>query len=138
MLPPRFAVTAALVLASAPWSSSLPAAPLQADLPPDLELDVAAAPPLVRYPLMGCFDDRGRLFIGDSAGLNLRPKELEAQLPNRVLLLEDRDGDGVFEAQSVFADKMTFPQGAAWLEGSLYVASPPGIWKLTDTNGDGI
>ena len=37
-----------------------------------------------------------------------------------------------------FADKMTFPQVAAWLNGSLYVMSPPGLWKLTDTTGSGV
>lgn len=110
----------------------------KAEFPAGLELIVAAAPPLVTHPLMVCFDDRGRLFVGDSAGLNLRKKELEEQLPNRVLMLEDTNGDGVFDKSTVFADKMTFPQGAAWLDGSLYVASPPGIWKLTDTNGDGV
>ena len=25
-----------------------------------------------------------------------------------------------------------------WLDGSLYVAAPPHIWKLTDTDGDGV
>src|SRR5690606_11507411 len=34
--------------------------------------------------------------------------------------------------------QMTFPQGALWHGGSLYVASPPHIWKLTDTNDDGV
>lgn len=103
-----------------------------AHLPDGLELIVAAAPPQVSYPIMGCLDDRGRLFIGDAAGLNLNQKGLEEKLPNRVLLLEDVDRDGVFEKSTVFADKMTFPQGACWLDGSLYVASPPGIWKAND------
>jgi putative membrane-bound dehydrogenase-like protein len=127
----------ALLFASA-LSAATPAAPLPVDLPSGLELVVAAAPPVVSYPIMGCLDDRGRLFIGDAAGLNLDKKGLEAKLPNRVLMLEDRDRDGVFERSTVFADKMTFPQGACWLNGSLYVASPPGIWKLTDTNDDGV
>jgi len=108
------------------------------ELPEGLELVVAAAPPLVRHPLMGCVDDRGRLFIGDAAGLNLDKASLEQQLPNRVLMLEDVDGDGIYDRSTVFADRMTYPSGACWLDGSLYVASPPGIWKLTDTNGDGI
>src|SRR4029450_4479047 len=28
--------------------------------------------------------------------------------------------------------------GAMWHDGSLYVAAPPSIWKLTDTDGDGV
>jgi putative membrane-bound dehydrogenase-like protein len=107
-------------------------------LPDGFVLDIAAAPPVVRHPIMGCVDDRGRLYVGDAAGLNLNKKDLEAQLPNRVLQLTDTKGDGHYDKVTVFADKMTFPQGACWLNGSLYVASPPGIWKLTDTKGDGV
>ena len=38
----------------------------------------------------------------------------------------------------VFADRMMFPEGAMFLDGSLYVSAPPSIWKLTDTDGDGV
>ena len=41
-------------------------------------------------------------------------------------------------SSTVFADKMMFPEGALWHDGSLYVAAPPSIWKLTDTDGDGV
>ncbi|MDO8543829.1 MAG: c-type cytochrome [Opitutaceae bacterium] len=108
------------------------------ELPAGLDAVVAAAPPLLNYPIMGCLDDRGRLFIGDAAGLNLDKKSIDEQLPNRVIVLEDTNGDGTFDRSNVFADKMTFPSGGVWLDGSLYVASPPGIWKLTDTNGDAV
>ena len=52
--------------------------------------------------------------------------------------LEDTDGDGRFDKRTVFADKMMFPEGTMWHDGSLYVAAPPSIWKLTDTDGDGV
>ena len=52
--------------------------------------------------------------------------------------LEDTNGDGRFDRSVVFADKMMLPEGTMWLDGSLYVAAPPSIWKLTDTNGDGV
>jgi len=109
-----------------------------ATLPEGYTLDVAAGAPMVRHPLMGCIDDQGRLYVGDAAGLNLKKSELEEQLPNRILQLTDTKGDGHYDKVTVFADKMTFPQGGCWLNGSLYVASPPGIWKLTDTDGDGV
>src|SRR6266536_2883404 len=108
------------------------------DLPEGLVAEVAAAPPLVKHPIMATLGARGQLFVGDAAGTNLDKAGLERELPNRVLLLTDINGDGMYDKASVFADKLTFPQGGVWLDGSLYVASPPGIWKLTDTDGDGV
>ena len=106
------------------------AAPLPIDLPDGLVAEVAAAPPLVAHPIMATLGEPGKLFVGDAPGLNLNKAELEKQLPNRVVLLHDTNGDGIYDRATVFADKMTFPQGGVWLDGSLYVASPPGIWKL--------
>ncbi len=108
------------------------------EVPPGFTVEVAAAPPLVKHPIMAGFDDKGRLYVAENAGLNLPRVDLEKQLPNGILRLEDTDGDGKFDKQTVFADKMTFPQGALWHEGSLYVASSGGIWKLTDHNDDGV
>ena len=110
----------------------------KAKLPPGFEMVVAATSPMVANPTMGCVDDRGRLFVGDSAGVNWSPKKFETILPNRILLLEDRDGDGVFEHSTVFADKLAYPKGAYFLNGSLYVTDTPGVWKFTDTDGDGV
>lgn len=111
---------------------------LEVELPPGMELKVAAAAPLVTHPMMACLDEKGRLFVGDAVGANWNKKQLEANPPNRILMLEDTDGDGVYDKSTVFADKMTFPQGGCWFNGSLYVCSPPSLWKLTDTNGDGV
>ncbi len=110
----------------------------QATLPEGYSFTLAAAAPLVTHPIMGCLDDRGRLFVGDAVGVNWNKQQLDSNPPNRVLLLEDTNKDGSFDKSTIFADKMTFPQGACWLKGALYVASPPSIWKLTDSNEDGV
>lgn len=107
-------------------------------LPDGYVVDVVAAAPLVRHPLMADFDDQGRLYVAASCGENLPREELEKRLPNFVQRLEDVDGDGRFDSATTFADKMTFPQGCLWHEGSLYVASSGAIWKLTDTDDDGV
>ena len=119
-------------------AAALKKQPIHASLPDDLSLQLVAAPPLVTHPIMGCMDDRGRLFIGDAVGVNWNKKQLEANPPNRILMLEDTDGDGMYLKSTIFADHLTFPQGGCWLNGSLYVCSPPGIWKLTDTTGKGV
>lgn len=107
-------------------------------IPDGFQITKVAGSPLVVHPTMACFDDRGRLFVCENAGVNLTAQELEKQLPNSIRMLIDDDGDGIFDRHTIYADKMTFPMGAAWLDGSLYVASPPKIWKLTDTTGDGV
>lgn len=40
--------------------------------------------------------------------------------------------DGVFDKTTLFADKMVFPQGVCWHDGSVYVSSPPKFWRLQD------
>ena len=36
-------------------------------------------------------------------------------------VFEDTDGDGKFDKSTIFADKMTMPEGALWLDGALYI-----------------
>ncbi|HIK91304.1 MAG TPA: DUF4976 domain-containing protein, partial [Planctomycetes bacterium] len=112
--------------------------PHEFTLPEGFSSQLVAGSPLVTHPTMACFDDQGRLFVCDGAGVNMSAQELEENLPNKITMLEDQDGDGVFDKSTVFADKMTFPMGGAWHDGALYVASPPNIWRLEDTDGDGV
>src|SRR5215210_1937065 len=107
-------------------------------VPEGFEVELAAAPPLVERPIHADFDELGRLYVGDSSGSNDKVEKQLADKPHRIVRLEDSDGDGRYDKSVVFADKMMLPHGAMWLDGSLYVAAPPSIWKLTDTDGDGI
>ncbi|MBX6315815.1 MAG: HEAT repeat domain-containing protein, partial [Isosphaeraceae bacterium] len=96
-----------------------------------------AAPPLVVHPMFACFDDRGRLYVAGSSGHNDRPEVLRAKPPDMIRCLEDTDGDGQFDKSTIFADKLTYPQGVLWYQGAVYTASPPSLWRLEDTDGDG-
>ena len=107
-------------------------------LPDGFSIELAAGPPLVERPITADFDEQGRLYVSDSSGTNDPVKKQIEDLPHRILRLEDTDGDGRFDKSIVFADKMMFPEGTMWYDGSLYVAAVPSIWKLTDTDGDGV
>jgi len=107
-------------------------------LPGGFEIELVAGPPLTERPICCDFDEQGRLYVAESSGSNDKVQVQLEQRPHRILRLEDTDGDGRFDRRTEFADKMMFPEGAMWLDGSLYVAAPPSIWKLTDTDGDGV
>ena len=122
-----------------PQAQGQPAASDQILTVPDgFEVERVAGPPLVDRPIVADFDEQGRLYVADSSGSNDKVEKQLAEKPHRIVRLEDKDGDGRFDSSVVFADRMMFPEGAMWLDGSLYVAAPPSIWKLTDTNGDGV
>ncbi len=107
-------------------------------LPDGFEIERVADAALVARPIDAAFDELGRLYVSDSSGSNDKVEKQLAEKPHRIVRLEDTDGDGRFDKSTVFADRMMFPEGVMWLDGSLYVAAPPSIWKLTDTDGDGV
>ena len=133
-----FVVFVALSFFIPGYESATPQNPVPSDpaarlkVPPGFTIEIVAAPPLVHHPMMANFDERGRLFVAESSGLNLRAPELLKELPNKVLLLEDVDKNGRFTKSKIFADKMTFPSGALPYRGALYVTAAPHIWKLTE------
>ena len=106
-------------------------------VPEGFEVEIAAGPPLVERPMIVDMDEQGRLYVAESSGSNDPVQQQLAEKPHSILRLEDADGDGLFDSRVVFADKMMFPEGVLWHDGSLYVAAPPVIWKLTDNDGDG-
>jgi putative membrane-bound dehydrogenase-like protein len=107
-------------------------------VPDGFEIDVVAGPPLVDRPITVAFDESGALYVADSSGSNDKVQKQLVDKPHRILRLVDRDGDGRFDDRTVFVDRIMFPEGTMWLDGSLYVSAPPQIWKFTDGNADGV
>ena len=100
------------------------------------EIVQVAAPSLVKRPMHMCFDNEGVLYVTDSSG-NTDKAPVQLKDPqHRVLRLVDRDGDGIFDESTVFADSLPLPEGILVHDGSVYVGAPPHIWKLHDSTGD--
>ena len=107
-------------------------------VPEGWAVEKAAGPPLVERPIMAGFDDRGRLYVADSSGVNLRFDKLMEAPPHRIVRLDDADGDGRFDRSVVFAERITFPMGSLWHAGALYVCAPPSVWRFRDADDDGV
>ena len=107
-------------------------------LPEGFSIEAACVPGLCSRPITATLDEEGYLYVSDSSGSNEKVEEQLKKRPHRILRLEDGDADGIYEKRTIFADRMMFPEGTLWHDGSLYVSAPPSIWKLTDTDGDGV
>jgi putative membrane-bound dehydrogenase-like protein len=107
-------------------------------LPVGFTIELAAGPPQVDRPITASFDELGQLYVSDSSGSNEKVAVQLEKKPHRIVRLDSAKGDGHFDKSVVFAGQMMFPEGTLWHAGSLYVAAPPSIWKLTDTKGAGV
>src|SRR5437764_11510445 len=77
--------------------------------------------PQVKFPMFAAFDDRGRLFVADSSGLDLYAELVAHTHKCRVSVLHTRDAEGRFQKANVFVDGLVFPMGLACRDGRLVV-----------------
>jgi len=99
------------------------------------EVNLFAADPILAKPLQMNFDPRGRLWVASS---EVYPQIKPGQVANdKVLILEDRDGDGKADHTSVFAQGLLIPTGIEPGDGGAYVANSTELLHFKDTDGDG-
>lgn len=135
---PVFAIAFAATLAVNAFAQESKASLDSIRVPPGFKVTLAAKPEDTPYSMFACFDDRGRLFIAESSGKNIHGKDMPTHPECKILVLEDKDGDGFFETSKVFADTIGIPMGVLWHNGSVYTASPPDLLRFDDTDGDGV
>ena len=99
------------------------------------EVNLFAADPMLAKPIQMNFDAAGRLWLVSSEVYpHIRPGQ---KANDKVLILEDRDGDGTADRTSVFADGLLIPTGIEPGDGGAYVANSTELLHLRDTDGDG-
>jgi putative membrane-bound dehydrogenase-like protein len=104
----------------------------QFQLHPDFQIELAAKEPLVIDPVDMEFDEQGRAFVVEMPGYPFMTEK------SRIILLEDKDDDGVYDHRTVFADELNFADSILPYRDGVLVAAPPQLLFLKDTDGDNI
>ena len=114
------------------------------------KIELVANEPLVQDPIFIDWDAKGRMWVvemGDypfhdearnAAGdlLFETPPGQKLHLCNgRVKILEDTDGDGIYDKATVFLDNLQYPTGLALWKDGVFIASVPDVFFIEEKDG---
>jgi putative membrane-bound dehydrogenase-like protein len=101
-------------------------------------VELAAAEPLLRSPVAIDFDEDGRLYVAEMPEYN-QYAGTKREPPQRgcIRLLEDSQGDWVYDKSTIFAADVPLASAVACWDSGVFVGSAPELLYLKDTDGDG-
>ena len=102
---------------------------------PGFQVNLFAADPILAKPIQMAWDSKGRLWVACS---ETYPQIKPGQTANdKIVVLEDTDGDGKADKTTVFAEGLLIPTGIEPDGNGVYVADSTELVYLQDTDGDG-
>ncbi|MGN6547899.1 MAG: PVC-type heme-binding CxxCH protein [Aureliella sp.] len=108
----------------------------QIELPPGFNVTLFAGEPDVQQPISMDFDDRGRLWVAENYTYSGGP--YETKLRDRIVILEDVDGDGRHDSRKVFWDRGFMLTSLTWGFGGLWILNDGTLSFIPDKNGDDV
>jgi len=117
-------------------------------LKPGFSATLVASEPLVQDPVFVDWDSKGRMWVVEMGDYPFAPGEttkdgkvgqgkVSKLQTGRIKILEDTNGDGIYDKATLFLDGLTHPTSLAFWKGGVIVASIPDIFYAEDTHGDG-
>jgi putative membrane-bound dehydrogenase-like protein len=101
-------------------------------LPDGFRATVFAAEPEVVQPISFTIDARGRLWVSEA----LNYGEWKETGKDRIIILEDTDGDGKSDKRTVFYEGFNYITGIEVGFGGVWVISPPKLYFIPDRDCD--
>lgn len=103
-------------------------------LPDGFKATLFAGEPDVVQPIAFTFDDRGRMWVVECLSYPKWTKDGTGK--DRVIILEDTDGDGVFDKKTVFLDSGANLSGIEFGFGGIWLCSSPNLIFIPILDGD--
>jgi len=131
------AVTTAALAADAQPAPAPTLVPLDIfSVPPGLEVTVWAQSPMLKNPTNIDIDAAGRIWVTE--GVNYRRHKERDPKGDRVMVLEDTDGDGRADKATPFVQEPTLvaPLGMAVIGNKIIVSNAPDLIVYTDVDGN--
>ncbi|MFP6899298.1 MAG: PVC-type heme-binding CxxCH protein, partial [Opitutales bacterium] len=106
-------------------------------LPEGLEIKLWAKSPLFYNPTNMDIDYKGRIWVAE--GRNYRGSR-RAPDGDRIVVIEDKDGNGTADSSHVFVQEKEFisPLGIAVVDNRIIVSQPPDLIVYTDVNRNAV
>ena len=100
------------------------------------KLEPLATEPMVQSPVAAAFDEDGNLYVAEMTRLSLQTPARAIARSGTIRLLVRHQRRRPLRRELRFADGLLWAAGVAPWKGGVFVASPPDIWYLKDTDGD--
>jgi len=107
-------------------------------LPDGFRATVFAAEPDIHQPIALATDDRGRLWVAENYTYAERATNFDDRMRDRIVILEDVDGDGSFDKRVVFWDQGRRLTSVEIGHGGVWVLDAPNLLFIPDANKDDI
>ncbi|MCA9193291.1 MAG: hypothetical protein KDB03_16080 [Planctomycetales bacterium] len=123
--------------------SAVEAVPLPAEVaaksmqvPGGFRVQVFASEPDIQNPIAMSWDAQGRLWVAENYTYAERSQRFDLSLRDRVLVLEDSNGDGVADRRQVFTDQVQMLTGIEVGLGGVWLMCPPQLLFIPDRDHD--
>lgn len=107
-------------------------------VPAGFQVTLFASEPDINQPIALATDDRGRLWVAENYTYSDRTTNFDDSMRDRIVILEDVDGDGSFDKRTVFWDQGRRLTSVEIGHGGVWVLDAPNLLFIPDADQDDV
>ncbi len=105
-------------------------------VPNGFGVQLFSSEPDVQNPIAMTWDARGRMWVAENYTYAERAQKFDLNLRDRVVVLEDEDGDGEADKRTVFTDQVQMLTSIEVGRGGVWLMCPPQLLFVPDRDND--